>query len=171
MSAAFKVNHVPLEATTNIGAHIIAELIEQALPIETGVGEITAYARDADGQTDQLFLRYQGNQKEFQYTNYQLYSVTDTDFFTFLPGRILIYFGLFTPKTGKNFDENYTIKLVPGIATKIISAVLCQEGSTPNSAIIYANVKDKEGDYFKNIQFGYSNSLTTKAYYLIMANV
>jgi len=127
---AFLANHVPLDATSGAGNHTIIEMLQQTTSFQTNVGEISIYSKDAPGQTDQLFLRYQGNGQEIQLTNYQIYPIqsspAQTTFITFLPGRILLYFG-----TIFSFGSSAHLVLDPPIAKNIFTMNFCAGGSTP----------------------------------------
>lgn len=125
----FKNNHIALDATTNAGNHTIVQLLQQPenSDFQTDAGEISVYTKNVEGQTDQIFLRYQGNQEEFQYTNYQIYEISSkskqTFFFTFLPGKIIAYFGVIKPKS-----NTFQLELKPRIAKNIIGANYCALG-------------------------------------------
>lgn len=131
---AFLVNHVALDASSGAGNHTIIELLEQENQFQTDQGEISFYSKLANGQSDQIFLRYQGNQTEFQYTNYQIYALEPTPaqigFFTFLPGRILIYFGTIVVSFG--MTRIFNMKLFPAIAKNIVSFNFCPRGAIPS---------------------------------------
>src|ERR1700733_2891876 len=94
LAKCFAVNHVPLTAATEAGNHTILQMAEQPGSLQVNLSEIAAYSKEVLGQTDQLFLKYQGaSGPEFQYTNYQIYPVTTVNpnneqiqYFTFLPG-------------------------------------------------------------------------------------
>lgn len=94
---AFNTDHVSLSDTTNPGNHAVIRLVELPKEESTQSLEIAIYSKKVEGQTDQLFMRYQGNGKEFQLTEYQIYSIVPTDnqeaYFTFLPGKVIVYFG------------------------------------------------------------------------------
>jgi hypothetical protein len=171
---AFLVNHVALDAASNAGNHTVVELTEQTAPFQTDAGEISIYTRDAPGQTDQIFMQFQGNQTEFQYTNYQIYSInatsTQTSYFTFLPGRILIYFGMMTPSS-----TTFKLLLNPQIAKNIISANFCPIGPASSITNYPPNVVAESG--IPNI---YTALICTSSfliqnvppcYYFVMANV
>lgn len=129
---AFLTNHVALDAASGAGNHTIIQLPEQDkdTQFQTDVGEISIYCKDVPGQTDQIFLRYQGNQDEFQFTNYQIYSIKETAiqtfYFTFLPGKVLICFGNIIAN-GKVTRLN----IKPNIAKKIVTANFCVNSATP----------------------------------------
>lgn len=120
----FAINHVSLDAGATAGNHTIIELVEQENPIQTDVSEISIYTKEDAKTTDQVFIRYQGNGQEFQYTCYQIYSLTpangQTPFFTFLPGKILVYFGSFTSLQAGNI-----LKLSPAVGVNLITVSLC----------------------------------------------
>lgn len=161
----FQNNHVPLDSSTNIGNHKLVQLLERAMPIQTDLGDITAYSKDVEAQTDQLFLRYQGNGQEFQYTNYQLYSISATAFFTILPGGIIIYFG----SIGAGV---LSITLRPAIAKNIITIALSPNS---NSTVLNAGgagavlVPPVNGIY-TTVGIGAGLPKQPPYFYLIMAN-
>lgn len=105
---AFSVNHVPLNDPTNPGNHKVVQLIEQVTGESTQSQEISLYTKKVHGQTDQIFMRYQGNGKEFQLTEYQTYFIKKTSlqeaYFTFLPGGLIIYFGRVFSKGTTTFN-------------------------------------------------------------------
>ena len=171
----FLKNHVSLTAASNAGNHTIIQLLQQKSAQQTDLGEISVYTKDIADQSDQIFLRYQDG-TEFQFTNYQIYPLTQpknqTAFFTFLPGRVLVYFGSFT-KLSKN-----TLNLFPPIAKNIMTAIFCPSGSTPTYKPKCA-LYEPEGEFFDKINVtsgfpgtGSSNSETAPpSYYIILANV
>lgn len=139
---AFSRNHVPLNEA-NAGNHSIVELIEQLHPIQTDVSTISIYSRPVEGQASQLFFRYQNNIEEFQFTNYQIYNLTQpaddtlptavSRYFTVLPGGIIVYFGFFNVNA-----ETLRLDIFPQVATNIISISTCF--TSPN----LAKVKDQQ---------------------------
>lgn len=94
---AFADDHVSLNEVSNAGNHNVIRLIELPSSETTQSQEIAIYSKNVEGQTDQLFMRYQGNGKEFQITEYQIYSIpansTQEAYFSFLPGKVIVYFG------------------------------------------------------------------------------
>lgn len=127
----FSRNHVTLDAVSGAGNHTILEMLEQDKNNnpQTDVGEISAYSKDIDGQTDQIFLRFQGNQDEFQYTNYQIYPLKTSDgsvgFFTFLPNNILVLFG------DINISSKPTkLTFLPPIVKNVIGMNFCKKGTS-----------------------------------------
>lgn len=125
---AFAQNHVALDAASNAGNHTIIQLLQQATQLQTNVGEISLYSKNVSGQTDQIFLRYQGNQNEFQLTNFQIFTIEATTqqtfFFTSLPGKVLLYFGVIIPNSA-----TFTLNLIPPVAKSIISVNFCPIGT------------------------------------------
>lgn len=121
---AFSENHVALDDSTSPGVHSLIELLASASGFETSAGELSFYSKPIDGQTDQLFMRYQGNGIEVPITNYQIYSIPSTSqrtqYFTFLPGKILVYYGTVNI-TGFPFN----LSLNPGIGKNLVSANFC----------------------------------------------
>lgn len=124
----FSQNHVPLDALANAGNHTIIELPQQDLSQQTNQGEIAVYTKEVPGQTDQIFMRYQGNGQEFQFTTYQLYSLGNfnpgdaNQYFTFLPGNIIFIFG-YQPQGSKD------IILKPPIIRNVISCIITPIGA------------------------------------------
>jgi hypothetical protein len=169
----FKVNHIALDAVSGAGNHSIIQLVEQGNSPQTDISEISVYTKDASSQTDEIFMRYQGNGTEFQFTNYQIYSlvqpINQTAFFTFLPGRILVYFGTFA-----NLPSNI-LNLNPPIATKIMSVSFCptsaaslpRQGYKPNIRLI----QNPQG-YFTGMTVLPSTIFgIPPCYYIVLANV
>lgn len=140
---AFKKNHVSLNdpTTANRGNHTYVEMSESTTNAQTSSNEFSIFVKDVENQTDQVFFTYPGNTPVIQFTNYQIYSVKDTSqqttFFTFLPGKLLVYFGKFGPfDTTGNFAPftsggNNIIKLNPPVAKNIVSVNFCHIGTTP----------------------------------------
>ena len=105
---AFSKNHVDLEDAL-AGNHTIVELTAQTTAFLANAGEIAIYSREEENQGTQVFLKYQGTTEEFQFSCYQIYSVTpvplpfggtQTVYFTFLPGRLILYFGVYGSAIG-----------------------------------------------------------------------
>jgi len=178
----FSKNHVPLTSSSIQGNHTIIELVEQPpnSGIQTDLGEISIYAQNVIDQTDQIFLEYQGNGQEFQYTNYQLYKPENNDFqekyFTFLPGRILLYFGVIRPT-----KDAHLLDLSPYISRNIMSISLCPVGITP---FLKPNISipEKQNGFYHGITLEASfsrspgpitppNRTIPSCFYMVMANV
>lgn len=128
---AFLQNHVTIN-DPNGGNHTFINLLQQLNSIETNPSEISIYTKDIEDQTTQVFFRYQGNGQEFQFTNYQLYSIPPTivnnvtirtQYFTVLPGKIMVYFGMFLSLTEK------TLTLFPPVAKNIMTVSFCPIGT------------------------------------------
>jgi len=124
---AFKKNHGALDAgATNEGNHTVVEMLEQPGSFQTDVGEISVYSKIVEGQTDQLFLRFQGNGTEVQVTNYQIYGPValagQIIYMSFLPGKLLCLFGSFFPP---NLPDGKTIQLSPYIMNNIMAFNIC----------------------------------------------
>lgn len=171
---AFRNNHVALN-DDGAGDHTLIQLIEQAQAPQTDPSEINIYCkRDAD-TTDQMFLRYQGNGQEIQYTCYQTYplnpvsngKVVINPYFTFLPGRVIVYFGYFAA-----LGPVGTLNLYPSIAKNIITV-------SPTVALTSPLVKPtieipaKENGFFRSVIFNTSDvrAQLPPLNYIILANV
>jgi hypothetical protein len=139
---AFSQNHVPLNAVSNAGNHNYIQLFEQTSPQQTNVGEFAIYTKEDESTTDQIFMRYQGNGTEFQFSCYQIYPISSTalqvPFFTFLPGKVICYFGLFNQTVSTPIQNQ--IILTPPIARNIISIDLTPvQTGTPSSVTLVTN--------------------------------
>lgn len=143
---AFATNHVDLEDAL-AGKHTIVEMPAQTANFLSNAGEMSAYTRSIDEEGTQVFLKYQGTTEEFQFSCYQIYLVKpipmpfggiQTLYFTFLPGRVLLYFGNFTDSIGQFTPVQ--LSLIPPVAKEIITMDFCTSTSTPSlkpvSAII-----------------------------------
>jgi len=153
LSRAFAVNHVPLEAASSAGNHTIIQLLEQQSSQQTGVSEFSIYSKAvqyADQETDQIFMRFQGNGTEFQFTNYQIYPLSQVDtYFTFLPGKIICFFGIFDYATAPNGAllpggiQLKRLNLLPAISRNIMSVnftnIANPGGATPSFDLIMQN--------------------------------
>jgi hypothetical protein len=128
---AFGVNHIALNDPTNPGNHNVIQLIEQDKSRNTQVDEIAIYSKKVDGQNDQLFMRYPQNGKEFQITEYQIYAIQPTDkqeaYFTFLPGKIMMYFG----RVFSHGTKTFNIDINPPIKTNISGVNLAGINNPP----------------------------------------
>ncbi len=163
---AFKKNHVSLDAGITAGNHTIVQLLENKSAVETDISEFSVYAKDVAGQTDQLFFRYAGNGQEVQLTNYQLYSILGDIYFTFLPGKLIVYFGTFRPSSSNNLG------LFPAIARNIITVSLCPTSSA--TAFFKPNVKipTTRTGIISNIVIESSDSRSVpECTYIVVANI
>lgn len=147
---AFAQNHVDLEDAL-AGKHTIVELPAQTTAFLSNAGEISTYSRSEDEEGTQVFLKYQGTEEEFQFSCYQIYSVepvplpfggTQTIYFTFLPGRVLLYFGVYGAAIGRSpFTQQIT--LIPPVAKEIITMDFCATTTTPSlKPIVTLQVED-----------------------------
>jgi len=175
---AFIKNHVALDDLTNPGNHTNIQLVEQTQSISTGSQEIAIYSKKVTNQTDQLFMRYPSNGKEFQITNYQLYDPAHIPnqqalFFSFLPGGLIVYFGTVFPTT-----DNFPIFLDPAICINILSVNLC--AIAPSTSINNVGTQARvEGLQSQNGKFtsvniskaSYTLPVLNPQYYLIIGNV
>lgn len=138
LNDAFIKNHIALTSTVFQGNHSNIQLLEQTQSPSTQSQEIAIYTKKVEGQTDQLFMRYPSNGKEFQLTNYQIYSIeattTQEAYFTFLPGGIIVYFGKLLCAGTTSFN----LSLNPVICKNIMGVNLGGIGSgqpQPNVAL------------------------------------
>lgn len=165
---AFNTDHVPLDDTTNPGNHSVIRLIELPKEESTQSLEIAIYSKKVEGQTDQLFMRYQGDGDEFQITEYQIYSIVPTDnqeaYFTFLPGGVIVYFGRVVGfgQTQVDIELNPPLKTnISGVNLGGISTVSQQ----PNVVLVaYAD------GFFRTVRMQSSQPIPDQ-YYLIFGNL
>lgn len=172
--AAFGTNHVALNDLTNPGNHNIIQLVEQTLGKATKSQEICFYTKKVADQTDQLWMRYPSNGKEFQLSQYQIYHIGDIFFngvkvqeayFTFLPGGVIVYFGKIIP-----FGNPFYLSLQPAICTNIISINLCPIG--PVGTDYQSNVAlELEGNKYSFIKLTSVPNTPPNQYYLAFGNI
>jgi len=176
--AAFLQDHVALDSVSEAGYHTVARMLEQKNSFQTDLGEISIYAKKVEGQSDQLFLKYQGQGQEIQLTTYQIYSlnpitkgkkIIQHQYFTFFPGNLLIYFG--------DIVYNNNIKLFPTIAKRIITVSLCPTNTFPSFIPSVKLIKDNNG-FFTDIVmhdpfFGktITSTLPTNLFYCVWVNI
>lgn len=167
---AFSRNHVDLDNLTGSGNHTVVELIEQNEPLSTFSDEIVFYTKKVADQTDQLFMRYPRNGKEFQLSQYQIYQIESTplqtSFFTFLPGGIIVYFGRVNP------DQNeFTISINPSVCRNIMGINLCPIG-TAKALNYQSNIRGftGEGGIVTGITL-ISSDLPLNQFYLAFGNI
>lgn len=163
MYEAFKKNHSALDiGASEEGNHTIVEMLQQGGSFQTDVGEISVYSKNVEGQTDQLFLRFQGNGTEVQITNYQIYgpflSTGQSIYMTFLPGKLLVLFGGVYPP---NLPNGNTMKLSPYIMKNIMSFNICAGYSVGQVIPTYKYIQNIPGIYtsiqlFQVSAIGYS---------------
>ena len=167
---AFLKNHVSIDAATLTGKHTIVELLEVATGQANDQGEISLYTKDVEGQTDQLFLKMQGGQ-EVQFSNYQIYSINDdshSHYFTFLPGKIIVYFGTFNSRK----NTVVTVNLYPQVAKHIITLAFCAADYT-NRMVPIQLIQNDKGFYsaFTTDPYAITSTLNLKFDYFVLANL
>lgn len=168
---AFSVNHVPLDAASDAGNHNFLNLAPQAGPIDINIGEIGLYAQNVEDQTNQIMLGFQNNSYIAQYTNYQIYSLNQTAnlsrYFTTLPGGIIVYFGIM-----KFGVASQILKLLPAIATNIISVSCWPYGTTASVCPWVTIQKNSANNIYDQVTFNNSSFLVAPASinYVILAN-
>ncbi len=171
---AFAANHIPLDALSGAGNHNIIQLFKQDNQLQADVGEILVYTRYVHNQIEQVFIKFPG-QDEIQLTNYQLYTLSNTDpvrnWFTFLPGKILIYFGLITTSVpGLDFGKAL-LNLQPAVAKHIIGMSFCPLGATPLLKP-YVTLQPEQNGFIKGINvMNASGTGSVTYYYCVLANL
>ncbi len=173
---AFLKNHMSLDDVSLGGKHKVVQLLEQPKAFETGPGELSIYAKNLNRQTNQIFMRYQGNGPEFQYTNYQLYSLPPDPFtarfFTFLPGKLLVYFGSILNIKFGTPDSPFSYQLFPAIAKNIITMNFCIANSVDHPPIV--ELEPAENNVFSKILITPSTAFIPTGLdllYVIVANI
>lgn len=146
---AFSQNHVSLNSLANAGNHNAIELVETPVGRSpaTLVDEIAIYVKKAAGSTDQIWMRYPLNGKEFQLTEYQIYALKPVSFngveyqypyFSFLPGGIIVYFGKVLCTKFGSASPVY-IALEPAVCKNMMGINLCPIGGV-NANLPQSNV-------------------------------
>ena len=180
---AFAQNHVSLNAAANAGNHNLVEMVEtppQNAP-STKEDEIAIYVKKAAGSTDQIWMRYPLNGKEFQLTEYQIFPIPELKeknvpfqipFFSFLPGGVIVYFGKVFPAVTPE-ARPFPINLFPAICRNVMGVNICPIGGV-NANIPQPNVTFT----INNLNIITSINLTSVAattlpdcYYLIFGNM
>jgi len=179
---AFSQNHVALDALSSAGNHTIIQLLEQGGDFQTDAGEISVYTKKVTNQakqtSDQIFLRYQGNQTAFQFIPYQIYGLnqnsTQSQFFTFLPGGILFYFGTITCRFTTGSTKPVPLKLTPAIAKYITTMNFCAIDPTSNSPP-YVSLQTPMNGIYDTINIFNSSLISIPStqifYYVVLANI
>ena len=150
---AFAKNHVPLDGGATAGNHTYVELLDNPTGFETSAGEISLSSIPVANQVGQLFLRYQGNSQDVQYTNYQIYDqgpiYPDGQFgyFTTLPGGLIVYFGAIVFSSVK---DNYLL-LDPNITKEVLFVNFCTFGLVPSDSPTFT-IPTKINDIVTKIQ-------------------
>ena len=170
LSDAFSANHVALDAASNNGNHTVIQLLEQASAQQTGISEITVYTKNvlntAGEKTnqDQLFMRLPGNSTEFQFSCYQIYKLTQPNtFFTFLPGGLIVYFGLYLYNIAA---KQQILNLFPAVAKNIMSVNFTSTQQVIGSGISFSQILNPSG-----ITTGLRLATIYNQYYVVLANV
>lgn len=181
---AFKTNHVPLDAMSAAGNHTILQMPQSSVDFQTDVAEISLYSKLGPGlgtisevpsNTSQLYVRPQGNGTAYPYTVYQIYPIPDspnppTQFFSFLPGGVIVYFGSLRIPNGQ---QAFTLNLTPAVTRGFVTM-----NFTPISGVSFLPPYVTIPDADKN---GIFRSLIIKPllvvnapypfYYLILGNI
>lgn len=180
---AFNLNHVSLSDPTNPGNHNVIQLTELNQGRETFLNEVSIYSKKVSDQTDQIFMRYPNNGKEFQLTQYQIYSIPlitsgespniitlQESYFSFLPGGIIVYFGRVNPNSNP-----FNIVLNPAICTNITGVNVCPIGTSTNTNRLFQpNVNVTGNDkFFTDVILSGSFSFINPSnqYYVIFGNI
>lgn len=171
--AAFSQNHIALNSNFGAGNHKYIQLFEQTSPQQTNVAEFAIYTKLDDTTTDQIFMRNQGNGTEYQFSCYQIYPLNETTsqvpFFTFLPGRIICYFGVFNQTVSVPIQNQ--ILLNPPIARNIISVNLTGANNT-NPASSVTLVTNTSGiTTALTLSTAVASVAPASQYYVILANI
>lgn len=167
---AFAQNHVNFSAGSTAGNHTVVELLSSPTGFETSAGEISLFAKPVAQQVDQLFLRYQGNTQDVQYTNYQVYPSTpiqpgQANFFTTLPGGLIVYFGsVVFSATALNY-----LYMDPFVCKSLLSVNFCPVGTIPSAPPYFNVITQREG--FVTTLEGKSFSPGVTYYYIIVGKI
>jgi len=184
--AAFKANHEPLDAVSNAGNHTNVQLYDQPISPTVSNTELALFSQMVPSQVDQIFMKYQDNKTQFQWTNYQIFVVSpignsQTTQFTMLPGGIICYFGTWTGTgdqggTNSGFLKPLLYLNSPNIAKNLLSVNFTQiTPFIPSQVSATPSVTPQiENGLVNSIQLSVSNFLTVSGnisyYYMILAN-
>ena len=183
---SFDNNHEPLDAVSNAGNHTNVQLFDQPISPTVSKGELALFSQMVSSQVDQIFMKYQDNKTQFQWTNYQIFVVSpignsQTTQFTMLPGGIICYFGTWTGKAAQpgNNPGNLTPLLYlnqPNIAKNLLSANFTQiTPIIPSQVSATPSVSPQiENGLVNAVQLSVTNILNVSGnitfYYMILAN-
>jgi hypothetical protein len=142
------------------------QLYQQSGAQQIGATEMGMYSLDVPNQTNQIFLQNGPNQ--YQYTNYQIYSIapdkSQTYYFSFLPGGLLVMFGLFTR------GSTNVINLYPTVAKNIVSINTTVSGGA-NYPGATALQKNNDGIITGLILTPFAQVRPVTQYYFVVANI
>jgi hypothetical protein len=184
LSDSFAVNHIPLESTSNPGNHTYVDLLTRGTNPQTSKSDFSIFSAQDPNTNDlpekitQLFMSFQNNQI-FQFTNHQIYPITpqqpnQTQYFTFLPGSLIVYFGKISCAglINVNILLNPAIAKVKGILSVNLTAV---DNTGYQPFILFQLKQDVTEHQVVNISSnGLKNSGSNPLrdyYYLIIGNV
>ncbi len=170
----FLKNHVSLIGGATAGNHNVIQLLETLSSFQTDFGEFSISTQNVEGQTNQLFMRYQGNGEDFQYTNYQIYKPIDypwrISYFTFLPGKLLVYFGTFIPSKYPAGFGDPAIVLEPFVSKNIFSFNMSPIGTTTTVNPQITLIKNENANIIRAIGFTQFNK-NLDYYYMVVSNI
>jgi hypothetical protein len=171
----FNRNHVPINTASIAGNHTVVDLLVQGKAPVTNVGEISVYSKNSSPDPsfiqNNLFLKYQSGQ-EIAITAYQLYSIDSANppnrFITFLPGKILVYFGSVVLTS-----QNTSFDLTPAISKKIMSVNITRDGTNLTFMPWVSLQQNNDGFYHRVVlnQFILTSNLSGKVNYIVLANL
>ena len=168
--AAFAANHVPLDAASNAGNHTIAQMFKQPGPLQTNLDELSVYCKYVGDDSDQIFLNFPGPATDIQYTLYQIYPLeqtpTQTSYFSFLPGRLMVFFGWV-----QTSGSQTTVYLNPPIAKNIIIADCCPYNAYGNKPVVTLPSKNGNGFYTSFYLNKSKNPTASQHNFFVLANV
>lgn len=167
---AFAQNHVALDGGATAGNHTKIEILSNPSGFQTDAGELSLYATPVPSQTNQLFMRYQGNTQDVQYTNYQVYSQGPIQpgqhgFFTTLPGGLIVYFGTIVFSAA----ALHYLYMNPFVCKQLLSVNFCTQGTIPSAGPYFDVITQREGFVTTLEGKGYSEKFTY--YYLIVGKI
>lgn len=176
---AFLKNHVTLSNTSTGGNHTIIELLQQSNDLQTDLNELNIYSKAITDNTNQMFVRYEQNGTVFNYTCYQLYAINDYNYFTCLPGNIIIYFGTFNTVAANTLINN-KLKLLPPVVKTFLSVSTTPVFiSTPANKPVFSFVIPPPNTPYSEVIFnsssqtpsGAPNNAPPPCHYIIIASV
>lgn len=172
---AFKKNHVPLDGGSTAGNHTIIELLQQTGNPQVDINQIALFCKLLSGNTNQLCVRYEQNGTRLAYSCYQLYSVDSYNYFTFLPGNLIIYFGSFNT-VAENKLPNNILTLKPPVILSVLGVSTCPIGQVDFiQKPVFTLILPPPNSPFSQVKFSSSvineNFPAPPSHYIIIASV
>lgn len=154
-NTSFGVNHVPFSVALNNGKHKFVEMPNGILPVGLAAGESTLYSKSVSGAS-QLFFTRDNSGIEIQLTG-PTTPVANTNGYTFLPGGILMQWGIVNSPTSTGTVTFATANIAfPTSCFNVQCTLIAKSGGTSTS-----NTVAPITGTVTNTGFGYSYTATS----------